>query len=81
MIVVPMTATPPEGVSDTDVIRLGPKDRQNPGLDNRLKAAKWTKLLTVSDIVQAATTEAASTNSKPGAPNGFATSPSGRRKK
>lgn len=60
MVVVPMTATPPKGVSDTDVIRLGPKDRQNPGLDNRLKASKWTKLLTVSDIVQAATTEAES---------------------
>jgi len=60
MVVVPMTATPPEGVSDTDVIRLGPKDRQNPGLDNRLKAAKWAKLITVSDIAQAATTEAES---------------------
>jgi CRISPR-associated endonuclease/helicase Cas3 len=60
MVVVPMTATPPEGVSDTDVIRLGPKDRENRGLDNRLKAAKWAKLLSVSDLTQAATTEAES---------------------
>lgn len=60
MVLVPMTATPPEGVSDTDVVRLGPKDRENRGLDNRLKAAKWAKLLNSPDIVQAAATEAAS---------------------
>jgi CRISPR-associated endonuclease/helicase Cas3 len=57
MVMVPMTATPPEGVSETDVIRLGPKDRENQGLDNRLKAPKWAKLLAVSEIVKAATTE------------------------
>jgi CRISPR-associated endonuclease/helicase Cas3 len=59
MVVVPMTATPPEGVSDTDIIRIDQiKDRTNPGLDNRLKAKKWAKLLAVSDIVEAAATEA-----------------------
>src|SRR5262249_49666701 len=58
MVMVPMTATPPEGVSDTDVIRLEPKDRENQGLDKRLKAAKWAKLLAVSEIGKAAATEA-----------------------
>jgi CRISPR-associated endonuclease/helicase Cas3 len=59
MGVVPMTATPPQGVSETDVIRIDPvEDRKNPGLDNRLKATKWAKLLAVSDLVSAATTEA-----------------------
>ena len=59
MVVVPMTATPPEGVSETDVIRIDPvEDRKNPGLDNRLKATKWAKLLAASDIVEAAATEA-----------------------
>jgi CRISPR-associated endonuclease/helicase Cas3 len=60
MAVVPMTATPPEGVSDTDVIRLTTKDRENQGLDNRLRASKWSKLKSVPDIAQAATTEAES---------------------
>ncbi|HMO85543.1 MAG TPA: type I-U CRISPR-associated helicase/endonuclease Cas3, partial [Lacipirellulaceae bacterium] len=45
MIVVPMTATPPEGVSDADVIRLSSKDRENTGLNNRLTASKTAKLL------------------------------------
>ena len=58
MIVVPMTATPPDGVNDTDVIRLEAKDRENAGLDNRLKASKPAKLLSVSDIVQSAVAEA-----------------------
>src|SRR5207253_11220386 len=60
MIAVPMTATPPEGVNDTDVIRLEPKDRENVGLDNRLKASKAAKLLSVSDIVQSAVAKAES---------------------
>ncbi len=58
MVVVPMTATPPEGVNAADVIRLGPKDRDNVGLDNRLKASKPARLLSVSDIVQSAASEA-----------------------
>lgn len=58
MVVIPMTATPPEGVDATAVIRLGPKDRENAGLDNRLKASKPAKLLRVSDIVQSAIREA-----------------------
>ncbi len=48
MIVVPMTATPPEGVSDADVIRLEAKDRMNEGLNNRLKASKKAKLVVVN---------------------------------
>jgi CRISPR-associated endonuclease/helicase Cas3 len=59
MVVVPMTATPPEGVGDTDIIRIDPvEDRKNLGLDNRLKAMKRVKLLPVSDIVEGAATEA-----------------------
>jgi CRISPR-associated endonuclease/helicase Cas3 len=57
MIVVPLTATPPQGVNDTNVIRLEPKDRDNTGLDKRLKASKPTKLLSVSDIIQSAVAE------------------------
>jgi CRISPR-associated endonuclease/helicase Cas3 len=60
MIVVPMTATPPEGVSDADVIRLSEKDRENEGLNNRLTASKKAKLHTVSDVTQAAVIEATS---------------------
>ncbi len=60
MIVVPMTATPPEGVSDADVIRLEAKDRTNEGLNNRLTAPKKAKLLPVPDVVQAAVSEATS---------------------
>jgi CRISPR-associated endonuclease/helicase Cas3 len=54
MIVVPMTATPPEGVSDADVIRLSDKDRTNEGLNNRLTASKKAKLQQVADVVKAA---------------------------
>ncbi|MFQ3648929.1 MAG: type I-U CRISPR-associated helicase/endonuclease Cas3 [Gemmataceae bacterium] len=60
MIVVPMTATPPEGVSDADVIRLSDKDRENEGLNNRLKASKKAKLHIVPDVAQAAVSEAKS---------------------
>ena len=60
MIVVPMTATPPDGVGDTDVIRLEPKDRENKGLDNRLRVSKPARLRRVSDIAQSAVAEAES---------------------
>jgi CRISPR-associated endonuclease/helicase Cas3 len=57
MVVVPMTATPPKGVNKSDVIRLEQKDRDNPGLDNRLKASKPAKLLSVSDVIKSAVAE------------------------
>jgi CRISPR-associated endonuclease/helicase Cas3 len=60
MVVVPMTATPPEGVSDADVIRLVDKDRENEGLNNRLRASKKAKLQAVPDVAAAAVTEATS---------------------
>lgn len=60
MIVVPMTATPPEGVGGSDVIRLGADDRGNPQLNNRLTASKKAKLLKVADVVQASIDEALS---------------------
>jgi CRISPR-associated endonuclease/helicase Cas3 len=58
MTVVPMTATDPRSVSSREVIRLEPKDRENAGLNNRLKASKPVKLFTVTDVVQSAATEA-----------------------
>jgi len=58
MIAVPMTATPPDGVNKTDVIRLEAEDRRNASLDGRLKASKPAKLLSVSDIVECAVAEA-----------------------
>jgi CRISPR-associated endonuclease/helicase Cas3 len=58
MIVVPMTATPPEGMNDAQVIRLSDKDRTNPGLDNRLKASKPATLRSVTDTVESVVTEA-----------------------
>jgi CRISPR-associated endonuclease/helicase Cas3 len=60
MAVVPMTATPPECVSDADVIRLDEKDRENEGLNDRLTASKKAKLLAVPDVAQAAVTQATS---------------------
>lgn len=57
MIVVPMTATPPAGLSDADVIRLEDTDRRNAGLNNRLSASKIAKLITVPDVAEAAVTE------------------------
>lgn len=63
MIVVPMTATPPVGVSESDVIRLNDKDRENKGLNNRLTASKTTRLIKVSDVTQAAVSEATSLSS------------------
>src|SRR5205823_1000618 len=58
MIMVPMTATPPDGVSDSGVIRLEEKDRKNEGLNNRLTASKKAKLRAVPDLAEAAVTEA-----------------------
>jgi CRISPR-associated endonuclease/helicase Cas3 len=60
MIVVPITATPPEGVSDVDVIRLEAKDLTNEGLNSRLTASKKAKLMTVPDVAQAAVAKATS---------------------
>ncbi|GIX04267.1 MAG: hypothetical protein KatS3mg114_0136 [Planctomycetaceae bacterium] len=60
MIVVPMTATPPERVSDADVIRLEAKDRTNEGLNNRLTASKKARLLKVANVVRASVDEAMS---------------------
>jgi CRISPR-associated endonuclease/helicase Cas3 len=60
IVLVPMTATPPEDVSDTDVIRLEDKDRENERLNDRLSASKKAKLLTVPDVAQTAVTEATS---------------------
>lgn len=60
MIAVRMTATPPEEVDDTDVIRLEAKDRDNAGLDARLRAAKPATLLSVANVVESAVAEAKS---------------------
>lgn len=60
IVVTTMTATPPDGVSDADVIRLEDKDRENKGLKDRLTASKKAKLQTVPDVAQAAVTEATS---------------------
>lgn len=60
MIVVPMTATPPESVSDAEVIRLKSKDRENEGLNSRLTASKKARLLEVSDVIPSAVSEARS---------------------
>lgn len=60
MIVVPMTATPPQDVNDADVIGLSNTDRENAGLNNRLTVSKPAKLITVSNLAQAAVSEATS---------------------
>ena len=59
MIVVPMTATPPEGAS-TDILALQAEDRANADLLNRLKASKPAKLSMVSNVVEFAVAEAGS---------------------
>lgn len=58
MVVVPMTATPPERVGDTEVFRLEDKDRANEHLNKRLTATKKAKLLVVPDLAVAAVTQA-----------------------
>lgn len=60
MVVVPMTATPPEGINDQAVIRLENKDRTNNGLNNRLITSKKAILRSVSDLPDAAIKEAKS---------------------
>ncbi len=59
MIVVPMTATPPEGVGEDQVFDLPESDKQG-GLKNRLEASKKANLLTVPDISEAAVSKATS---------------------
>lgn len=54
IVVVPMTATPPDGIGDADVIRLSDQDRENPTLRNRLTASKKAKLVAVPDVVKSA---------------------------
>jgi CRISPR-associated endonuclease/helicase Cas3 len=53
VIVVPMTATPPEGVSDEDVVCLVQEDRENESLNRRLTASKRAELRDVKDILTA----------------------------
>ena len=53
VLVVPMTATPPEGVDAQDVIHLVEKDRENKSLNKRLTASKPAKL-SVKSIVSGA---------------------------
>ena len=53
-VVVPMTATPPEGVCAPEVIGLEEKDRDNAGLKNRLNASKPATLVPAADVVKAA---------------------------
>jgi CRISPR-associated endonuclease/helicase Cas3 len=53
MVVVPMTATPPPGVEAGAVLGLDERDRQNPGLDERLKAHKRATLVPVADVAKA----------------------------
>lgn len=56
--VVPMTATPPEGTSTADVIRLEDKDRQNNHLDSRLTSNKPAVLKSDENVIDAAVSEA-----------------------
>lgn len=58
VVVVPMTATPPEGVAQDDVIRLDDADRENKSLDNRLTAGKPARLSSVTNLVSAVLAEA-----------------------
>lgn len=60
MIFIPMTATPPEGVSSSEVVRLEADDRNHPSLKPRLTASKKVRLLKVADVVRASVDEAMS---------------------
>ncbi len=55
MMIVPMTATPPEGVDSRDIVRLSDEDRQNERLRRRLAASKpaWLKP-PVTDVAKGA---------------------------
>lgn len=57
-IIIPMTATPPEGVSSDDVIHLTAEDRQNEALRRRLAANKIAELREVQDVAKAAVSAA-----------------------
>lgn len=52
--IVPMTATPPEGVSIEDVIGLDVNDRNNESLDDRLKANKLAELVKGQEVADEA---------------------------
>ncbi len=52
VVVVPMTATPPVGVTSDVVIQLDEEDRKNKALATRLGADKATELRPVQNIVQ-----------------------------
>ncbi|NQT14362.1 MAG: type I-U CRISPR-associated helicase/endonuclease Cas3 [Planctomycetes bacterium] len=58
VVVVPMTATPPEGVAQDDMIHLDNGDRENESLDNRLTASKPARLSSVTNVVSAVLAEA-----------------------
>ena len=52
VVIVPMTATPPEGVISGELLTLDPQtDRKNPGLNNRLAASKPAVLRLEKDVV------------------------------
>lgn len=59
MIVVPMTATPPQGVGNDQIFDLPDSDKQG-GLKARLEASKKAKLHIVPDVAQAAVIKATS---------------------
>lgn len=55
MTIVPMTATPPEGVDSRDVVRLSDEDRKNERLRRRLAASKPATLKPpVTDVAKGA---------------------------
>jgi CRISPR-associated endonuclease/helicase Cas3 len=58
VVVVPMTATPPEGIGKNDVIQLSDKDRENVSLDQRLSATKWARLSQATNVAKAILEEA-----------------------
>lgn len=56
---VPMTATPPPGVDESNVICLNDKDRENNGLNDRLQAEKHARLVSpVADVAKEAVEQA-----------------------
>ncbi|MDY0170273.1 MAG: type I-U CRISPR-associated helicase/endonuclease Cas3 [Thermoguttaceae bacterium] len=52
VVVVPMTATPPAGVTPNDVVQLDEEDRKNEALASRLAADKPAELRPVQSIVK-----------------------------
>ena len=59
LLVVPMTATLPDGVVPGNVIRLDEDDRKNESLNQRLTATKRASLLRVPDVTKAIVEQAA----------------------